>query len=410
MQAQRIKSVKCLNKQKTLDFKVKHKDHNFYAEGIVVSNSHSAGYSYLTAICAYLKANHTTEFFLACLENMKYSNNPVLEEIAAIHSELPYFGIKFLPPHLLKSDIGFKIEGKDIRFGLGSIKNIAEKSIEKLNKFISRYSNKFEIFQAADESGISISILSSLILVGALDEDLSKEPRSKVLLEAQLWNLLTEREQKLMKEYGKRFNYNLINTLRYVSKEVKTSTGKPQIKESRLITLRKDFAEYQAMYEFNKRNDNYAKYWFEQKLLGFSYSATLREIFNKEEGDLISVKEVTESLPDQEVRFVAHVIEVKEWTAKSEKKTKCFKCNAKDETGQVEVLIFNDAIEACEESNGRKIQEDDIIVVKGTKKDGAVFARKIGIQTSEVFLKISEMKKIQKSSKSLSINKTPIAK
>ena len=44
----------------------------------------------------------------------------------------------------LKMD--FSIEGKDIRFGLTSIKGIAEKSIKKLESFKDQYSNKFEVF------------------------------------------------------------------------------------------------------------------------------------------------------------------------------------------------------------------------------------------------------------------------
>jgi DNA polymerase III alpha subunit len=46
-----------------------------------------------------------------------------------------YFGTKLLPPHIIKSDMDFKIEGEDIRFGLLSIKGISDKSIEKLNNF-----------------------------------------------------------------------------------------------------------------------------------------------------------------------------------------------------------------------------------------------------------------------------------
>ena len=37
------------------------------------------------------------------------------EEIAKISQELSHFDIKLLPPDLNKSDIDFKIEGKNIR-------------------------------------------------------------------------------------------------------------------------------------------------------------------------------------------------------------------------------------------------------------------------------------------------------
>ena len=47
----------------------------------------------------------------------------------------------------------FKVEGDDIRFGLLSIKGISDRSIEKLANFKNHYSNKFEVFEGAKESG-----------------------------------------------------------------------------------------------------------------------------------------------------------------------------------------------------------------------------------------------------------------
>ena len=69
-----------------------------------------------------------------------------IKEISTIEKELNFFGIKLLPPHLVKSEMDFYIDGDDIRFGLLSIKGISDKSIEKLNDFRNKYANKFEIF------------------------------------------------------------------------------------------------------------------------------------------------------------------------------------------------------------------------------------------------------------------------
>ena len=65
---------------------------------------------------------------------------------------------------------------------------------EKVNNFRNKYSNKFEIFEAAEQAGLTIGILSSLIQAGALEG--FSQSRSKVVLEAQLWNLLTKREKR----------------------------------------------------------------------------------------------------------------------------------------------------------------------------------------------------------------------
>ena len=98
----------------------------------------------------------------------KHEPNP-LEEVGKIQRELHAFDIKLLPPHIIKSELDFSVEGNDIRFGLLSVKGISDKTIEKLNNFRNEYSNKFEIFQAANEAGVSIGVLSALIQAGDLE-------------------------------------------------------------------------------------------------------------------------------------------------------------------------------------------------------------------------------------------------
>ena len=63
-------------------------------------------------------------------------------EISKIQKEMHEFDIKLLPPHIIKSEMDFSIEDKDIRFGLLSIKGISDKSIEKLNSFTQFISKK----------------------------------------------------------------------------------------------------------------------------------------------------------------------------------------------------------------------------------------------------------------------------
>ena len=125
-------------------------------------------------------------------------------EISKIQKEMHNFGIKLLPPHIIKSEMDFSIEDKDIRFGLLSIKGISDKSIEKLNSFRNKYSNKFEIFQAAEEAGLNIGALSALIQAGALSG--FSQSRSKIVLEVQLWNMLTSKEKKYSISFADKFD------------------------------------------------------------------------------------------------------------------------------------------------------------------------------------------------------------
>ena len=108
MQAQRIQSVKKIGKRPCLDLEVNSKDHNFYANGIVTSNSHSISYAYNAAQTVYLKVNYPTQFYLTLLRFTKDEQDPI-GEIAKICQELSLFNIKLLPPHILKSKLDFEV-------------------------------------------------------------------------------------------------------------------------------------------------------------------------------------------------------------------------------------------------------------------------------------------------------------
>ena len=88
------------------------------------NKSHSISYSILAAWTTYLKFNHPQEFFLALLKLSKFEPDSHLE-INKISKELIQFDIELLCPDLAKSDFDFSIEGKDIRFGLNSIKGVS---------------------------------------------------------------------------------------------------------------------------------------------------------------------------------------------------------------------------------------------------------------------------------------------
>jgi len=93
------------------------------------NKSHSISYAILAAWTIYLKFNYPKEFFLSLLKSTQYEPDPH-EEISKISKELIYFDMRLLAPDLIKSDSDFKIENRDIRYGLNSIKGISTKVLE----------------------------------------------------------------------------------------------------------------------------------------------------------------------------------------------------------------------------------------------------------------------------------------
>jgi DNA polymerase III alpha subunit len=313
-----------------------------------------------------------------------------LEEISKIQKELRHFGITLLGPHILKSDTDFSIQGNNIRFGLSSIKGISEKTMDKLKNFKSDQSNKFEVFQAAKEVGISIGVLSALIQAGALDG--FSASRSRVVLEAQLWNVLTDKEKVLSMEHGPDQDYDLLKTVKKLS-ETKNENGKLLIKETRLETIKKKYDPYLKIYQQNNKSESFANWFYENKLLGYSYDKSLNTIFSQKMPNLISTSRAMESSENQMVYIVGKVEEASEWTSKNEKKTRVFKMIVSDEFGSIPVLTFNDKIDFNKSSNNEKLPEkDDIVIVKGVKKKDCLFGDTIGIQTLKIYTKLSELK------------------
>ena len=359
------------------------------------NKSHSISYASLAAITAYLKFKYPQEFFLALLQMTRYEPDP-MAEISKISRELPKFNIKLLGPHLMKSEMDFCIEGKNIRFGLTSIKGIAEKSIKKLQSFKDQYSNKFEVFQGANEAGIGVGILSALIQAGALDGVFNK-PRSYMVAEAQLWNLLTSREKTRAFEVGSQKEFDLREVVQMMNKDLKDEKGRPVIKDSRFSTIKKHFLPYREIYNKNKSNEDFANWYYENALLGYTHGKNLREV-HQDYSHLDSVEESLDKEQGSQATFIGTIEEAFNPT-KSKKGTPYFKIQVKDESSVCTILMFTnkhkDNIQICRDSNGGSLPvKGNIVIVKGTRMDGdSFFADLIKVQDQKIYMKLSEIKK-----------------
>jgi len=331
------------------------------------------------------------------LLKMTRNEQDPIDEISKIHKELNHFNIELLPPHILKSEMDFSIVGDDIRFGLLSIKGISDKSIEKLQNFRKKYSNKFEVFQGAQESKIGIGILSALIQAGALESD--GQTRSRTVLEAQLWNILTDRERRIISKYTSKFNENLHDTLKYVSgltqKDAK-GNDKPIIKDTRKNTIRKNYKPCKEIYDINRKSEDLANWYYEKSLLGFSYRKSLREIYSEKRGDLSSIVEIQDMDMNENLTVVASINEHR--TGKSKKGTKYYRATISDETGITTILVFNDSIDTMKSKNNNKLpKESNVVIVQGIKKDDAIFAHEVSVQDQKIYTSLSKLKSDRRS-------------
>jgi DNA polymerase III alpha subunit len=359
------------------------------------NKSHSISYAYLAAITIYLKFNHPQEFFLSLLKMARFEPNSH-EEIAKISQELSFFDITLLPPDLNLSDFDFKIEGKNIRYGLNSIKGVSGKIIESLIEFReNNFENKYDIFTAAKDCGVNIGTMSAFIQAGLLDSFVTTD-RCRLVLEAQSFNILTDREKRNIIEVGKRFNYDVLNTIQHFRKEnAPADDGRVLFADRRFGTFKKKYDQYKKIYEQNTSHIKYANWFFEEKLLGYSYSHTIRDIFSA--GDSVSFntsEDIRRSSARRRVKFVGTVVDITKRTSRNG--NKYARLEMQDDLGPVcGLFLDSDRNERLTEyiSSGKKLpKKGDVTIITGDVGDDIVFVDSINTIEEKIYMKLSELK------------------
>ena len=357
------------------------------------NKSHSFAYANLAAKTVYLKYKHPREFFLSVLESSEFEPEPLIT-INNVNEELCDFGISLLPPSLFKSEINFKVEGDDIRYGLNSIKGISLQALESLVDFRGlEFNNKYEVFGAAKQCGINISVLAALIQAGTMDD--KTENRSRLVLEAQAFNLLTDREKRNFIKIGERFGFDILNSIAdVVDKVVIGDDNKPIISEKRFVTFKKNFLKYREIYNKNKTHEKFTNWWYENSLLGYSYSHSLNDCFEADYGRLETLKEVGVLSSTDKFKTVCQVKDF--FTRISTNGNKYMMLEVSDNSASTKLLLMDNQRED-KLSNflaKSKIKKDDIIIVNATKSDGGTsFVDTIKVVDTKVLMKTRDFKK-----------------
>jgi len=356
------------------------------------NKSHSLAYATLAAKTVYLKYKYPQQFFISLLESAEFEPEP-LAEISAISKELCDFGIKLLPPSLEKSEMTFSIEGENIRYGLSTIKGVSSKALEALVDFRGkRLANKYEIFVAAKVAGINISVLAALIQAGTMDS--SGNDRSKMVLEAQSFNLLTEREKRNFTKGGERFGFDLLNTIaEVVEKKILGDDNKPIISEKRFVTFKKDYAKYRDIYKQNRKHDKFAKWYYETSLLGYSYSHELKDCFTDHFGVLQDIKEIAD-LPDQQKFKTAG--QVDDFYIKTSAAGNKYMSVTVSDNKATQKFLLMDNRRAANLTNfleEKKLTKKDIIIVNGSKSGDTFFVDSIDIVDCSIYMRSGDIKK-----------------
>ena len=358
------------------------------------NKSHSISYAILAAWTVYLKFKYPQNFFLSLLKMTQFEPDSY-SEILKITQELHLFGIKLLPPDLSKSKADFIIEGKNIRYGLNSIKGISDNTVAALMEFCqTELKTKYDVFIAAKQVGLNIGNLSALIQAGALSS--FSEDRCRLVLEAQTFNILTDREKRLFSSLGEKYNYDILNTVYDCVKNKQVGDdNKVIMSEKRFTTFKQKYAGYREIYDKNSQYPKFANWYFETKLLGYSYSQNIRDIFSAESSERYVDCLTFNSLDINEtVRMVGVVKDC--FRKKSANGNKYAKLEISDENGTVKAMMLDSAQKARLTEyldNGNKLpKEENIVILSGKKGQDILFIDKLAILDEKIYMKLSEIK------------------
>ena len=354
------------------------------------NKSHSISYAILSAWTAYMKFNHPQYFYIALLKMAKHEADP-FDQVNKIARELNYFDMKLLPPDLAKSEMDFTVEGKDIRYGLNCVKGVSEKSLQSIVDFReSEISNKFDVFLAAKDAKINIGVLSALIQAGALSS--FGNSRSRMVLEAQAFNILTDREKRNFVALGPQYNYDVLHILGTEILQNKSvgDDNKPLMKESRTETFLKKYRPYKNIYDQNKSFEKFANWYFENQLLGYSYTHTLRDVFKNEARNLMNCYEVCSTETNEGVKFVGVVKDCSRRLV-SRNNNRYIRLTMADELGRIDCMFFDPKLERYLEEKGAP-EKDNIVTIVGKKSEDIVFVDDMNVLDGRIYMKLSDIK------------------
>ncbi|MDI6104497.1 DNA polymerase III subunit alpha [Actinoplanes sp. NEAU-A12] len=136
--------------------------------GYAFNKAHSAAYGLVSYWTAYLKAHYPAEYMAGLLTSVGDDK----DKMAVYLAECRRMGIQVLPPDVNESAGPFTPVGKDIRFGLGAVRNVGGNVVEAIvrcRKEKSEYVDFYDFLSKVDAVACNKRTIESLIKAGAFD-------------------------------------------------------------------------------------------------------------------------------------------------------------------------------------------------------------------------------------------------
>lgn len=302
------------------------------------NRAHSSAYAFVAYQTAYLKCHYPVEYLSALLSSVAGEQ----EKTQSYIEEALKSGIKVLPPDINKSYSEYAPDGKDIRFGLASIKQVGQGIIEEIIKEREKNGEFKSVYDYVKRLSVKCSnkkTMEGLIKSGAFS---SIEKSRRQLINNIEYITSTASNEAKAKESGQA---SLFDILGDASDDVKfqLSGSDEEYDERTLQNLEKEFLGfYVTSHPLSTIRDK----------LPFLMTHKVTEIFKLPNekavticGLITSVKQIpTKKDPAKFIRFLT----------------------VEDLTGKIEVIVFNNKI--AEYGNILQNEQRVIISAKVNKR------------------------------------------
>ena len=360
------------------------------------NKSHAACYAVVSYRTAYLKAYFPSEFMAATLNS--FLGN--LDKVPVYIDECHNMNIKILKPDINKSFVKFTVDEGNIRFGLGSVKNVGIAPVEAIIKERIEngpYVDFTDFCERISGEAVNKKCIESLIKAGAFES--FNQTRASLLASFEnIINTIQSSKKKGLDGQVSMFDLGNqeadLNTVKYTFEE------REEFSDRELLSMEKEML---GIYLSGHPLEKLKKQIELQTNINTIDLAELDNISNIEDDEEISINtQAKQRFTDgQEVVYAGIINNIKKKYTKNNK-IMAF-VTIEDLHGQAEVIVFENAyIQA-----GSSLTEENIVLVKGRlsirdEEKTTIIAREItdfGVQKRKVLsLDISgidEDKKVQ---------------
>ncbi len=160
------------------------------------NKSHAAAYAVVAYQTAYLKCFYPVYFMAALITGFMDES----EKVALYVEKCKSMGIEILPPDINRSLSSFSVEGKNIRFGLGTVKNVG---IAFMDKVVAerRENGDFKSFsdfaKRMSRHELNKRAVEGIVRVGAFDSVVPERNRLIAGFEAMIDSAMTEKRSNI---------------------------------------------------------------------------------------------------------------------------------------------------------------------------------------------------------------------